>query len=134
MYLSIHDRVALEKAAIPLPFVDVFPWDKYKGNTMNKENIHFCEVRPRKDLSGKKFGMLTVLKPVGKTKHRQIVYECACDCGNHCFVSFEHLSFGDTKSCSLCKPPFGSLNQEKRPISALGRYDSTMQQSKSHEL
>ena len=33
------------------------------------------------DLSNKRFGDLTAIKPIGK-KHTQIVWQCQCDCGN----------------------------------------------------
>lgn len=35
-----------------------------------------------KDLSGLRFEHLTVIKPIGYTKHRNVIFECLCDCGN----------------------------------------------------
>ena len=33
-----------------------------------------------KDLTGQKFGHLTVIKDTGERKNRQVVWECECDC------------------------------------------------------
>lgn len=39
----------------------------------------------KNDLSGKKFGHLTVIEDSGKrTKNREILWKCKCDCGNFC--------------------------------------------------
>jgi len=57
------------------------------------------------NLSGKKFGMLTVLKYFDKTK-----WECVCDCGNVVAVGRYDLINGKTKSCGCYKArrkPFG---------------------------
>lgn len=35
-----------------------------------------------KDITGKRFGKLIAIKIVGKTKHRNTIWECRCDCGN----------------------------------------------------
>lgn len=56
-----------------------------------------------KNLSGQKFGKLTVLdkyerrtKPSGQT---YIVWHCKCDCGNKCVVSASNLNRGHSTSC-----------------------------------
>ncbi len=41
-----------------------------------------CKTWMKRDLSGKRFGKLSVIKRVGKHKDRSILYECQCDCGN----------------------------------------------------
>lgn len=60
----------------------------------------------KKDLTGKRFGRLTVLKEAGRSKDRQIIWECICDCGNTTLVKAGNLTSGDTKSC-------GCLHKEK---------------------
>ena len=59
------------------------------------------------DLTGKKFGKLTVVKrqpnhitPSGQTK---AMWLCLCDCGNETIVSSQDLKSGHTKSCG-CLP------------------------------
>lgn len=63
------------------------------------------------DLTGKRFGRLTVIErahdyiyPNGKTK---VQWLCECDCGNHCVVIGDNLRKGNSKSC-------GCLNDELR--------------------
>lgn len=51
------------------------------------------------DLTGKKFGKLTVLKRVENNKHRQPQWLCKCDCGNEAVVAGQKLRTGHTKSC-----------------------------------
>ena len=53
------------------------------------------------DLSGNRFGKLTVTKRVG-TMWGSPYYECMCDCGNTTFVSASNLRSGGTKSCGEC--------------------------------
>lgn len=54
--------------------------------------------KPR-DLIGKKFGRLTVIKLTDKRFHSYAIWECLCDCGNLRSVSSQGLISGHTKSC-----------------------------------
>ena len=59
-----------------------------------------------KDLSGKTFGKLKVLKRIEDKiyKDRSFVqYECECQCGRHIKVISDNLKSGNTQSCGLCK-------------------------------
>jgi|APSaa5957512622_1039677.scaffolds.fasta_scaffold03105_7 hypothetical protein len=51
------------------------------------------------DLTGQKFGRLTVIKIAGKNKHRKILWACKCDCGNEKVIVGSKLLSGHTKSC-----------------------------------
>ena len=53
------------------------------------------------DLTGKKFGRLTVLKEVGHPKPGQYLWECECSCSNHTHIIVDghKLKNGNTKSC-----------------------------------
>lgn len=55
----------------------------------------------RKDLSGKKFGHLTVIAQHGK-KDNRIIWKCLCECGKTAYVDTHSLTTGNTKSCG-CK-------------------------------
>ena len=50
------------------------------------------------DLTGQKFGRLTVLREDGHIGNR-IAWECKCDCGNITRVAGGHLKSGSTQSC-----------------------------------
>ena len=52
-----------------------------------------------KDLTGQKFGRLTVIERVGISKNRSTMWRCKCDCGSFCVVSIRDLKSGNTRSC-----------------------------------
>lgn len=54
---------------------------------------------PMKDLTGQRFGRLTVIKPQGKNKFNNYLWLCRCDCGNEITVLSGNLLKGNTKSC-----------------------------------
>lgn len=57
----------------------------------------------RKDLTGQRFGRLTVLEFV-PTEGRISYWKCKCDCGNETVVQAMSLKSGNTRSCGcLCK-------------------------------
>lgn len=51
------------------------------------------------DLTGMRFGNLTALKAVGRSKDRHILWECICDCGTTVIVQSNRLTGSHTKSC-----------------------------------
>ncbi|MCI8378602.1 MAG: hypothetical protein HFH72_08810 [Lachnospiraceae bacterium] len=69
----------------------------------SKRNIH---SRNFKDLTGMKFGRLTVLRE-DKARRKKIYWECVCECGNKKVISGDCLKTGRTKSC-------GCLDKENR--------------------
>ena len=52
----------------------------------------------KKNLLGKKFGRLTVVKEDGRFR-QMVCWDCICDCGNHINVPSYYLTSGQTKSC-----------------------------------
>lgn len=52
----------------------------------------------RIDLTGKKFGRLTVIKENGR-RHGEVCWECKCECGNVVTVPSYTLRIGETQSC-----------------------------------
>lgn len=58
---------------------------------MGKETI--------KDLTGQRFGRLTVVSKTDERKDRCVVWKCICDCGNEHFVISRSLLGGKTRSC-----------------------------------
>lgn len=53
----------------------------------------------RNDLTGKKFGKLTVNNVVGFTKARNSIWSCSCECGGCVDVVSTDLTRGRVKSC-----------------------------------
>lgn len=68
-----------------------------------KENREIGQI---KDLTGKKFGRLTVLeRDIEGSKHGRVKWFCRCDCGNIVSVIGNNLGRNNTMSC-------GCLNRE----------------------
>lgn len=59
----------------------------------------------RKDLTGQRFGRLTVLERAPNIK-RYTAWLCVCDCGTRTVVRTDHLSVGHSQSC-------GCFNRER---------------------
>ena len=60
------------------------------------------------DLTGNKYGRLTVLGDNGKrTKNGKVLWHCLCECGDTTYVRADHLKNGSVVSC-------GCLNNEKK--------------------
>jgi len=56
-----------------------------------------------------RYGRLITIKVVGKTKQRQNIWECKCECGNPINVSSASLTTNNTKSC-------GCLHQDSMKL------------------
>lgn len=54
------------------------------------------------DLTGKRFGNLTVIEKSYKDKHRKIHWKCQCDCGNIIYPATDNLKSGNTWRCKSC--------------------------------
>lgn len=65
----------------------------------------------KNDISGNKYGLLTVIKYTGKNdSRRHSIWLCQCDCGNQINVSRNNLVSGNTSSCgcmNMCKKTHG---------------------------
>lgn len=58
----------------------------------------------RADLTGQKFGKLTVIKRSNKRRSSGLpLWECLCDCGNVTYVTSSDLKSGNTSSCGCTK-------------------------------
>lgn len=51
------------------------------------------------DLTGKRYGRLTVLEKCENAKSKRLSWKCVCDCGNITIVQGNNLRSGNTKSC-----------------------------------
>jgi len=51
------------------------------------------------DLSGKKFGRLTALRPTNERRQGHLIWLCECDCGNTVKKNSKYLKNANTKSC-----------------------------------
>jgi len=58
------------------------------------------------DLTGQKFGRLTVIQESGKTRSNRTAWLCQCDCGNIVSVDVSSLRNGSTKGCGCLNSRF----------------------------
>lgn len=58
------------------------------------------------DLTGMKFGRLTVIERAGKTKQGNALWKCKCDCGNETIVRSTTLRNGESKSCGCLRAEY----------------------------
>jgi len=54
---------------------------------------------PRKRLTGKTFGLLTVIAPAKPDRSGNTQWLCRCACGKETIVRYQHLSTGKTRTC-----------------------------------
>lgn len=55
------------------------------------------------DLTGQRFGRLTVIKEAGRTKQNRIKWLCQCDCGRQITVARDNLVNEHQKSCGCLR-------------------------------
>ncbi len=68
------------------------------------------------DLSGQRFGRLTVLRRTDRHMGNSVIWECRCDCGNTAYVASTNLRKGYTKSCGCLS---SEIHRESfRPVRA----------------
>lgn len=74
------------------------------GNIKKRNGITCtCNKKPRKDLTGLKFGRLTAIKPIKQDKNYNWIWLCECDCGNIKEVSSKQLLQHLTTSCGCAR-------------------------------
>lgn len=74
-----------------------FKIERFWGDFMRKIN----------DLTGQRFGHLTVLKRSERRLSGNIQWLCHCDCGNNLIVRGDNLTTGHSTQCVDCKPKGG---------------------------
>lgn len=68
-------------------------------------------AHPLIDMTGQRFGRLTVVKISDKKQGTHRYWECKCDCGNTTYVMRMRLIDGSTKSCGCYRVDKGKLRQ-----------------------
>lgn len=75
------------------------------------------------DLTGKRFGKLTVVSVFGRRKNGEVKWLCSCDCGNQTVVLTTNLNRGNTSSCGCIRSskakPLCEYENDKRNELAL---------------
>jgi len=69
--------------------------------TINRNKLNSYKLD---DLTGKKFGKLTVIKREGTNKSNHVTWLCSCDCGNTKITTSLSLKRGEGLHCGCSKP------------------------------
>ena len=97
----------------------VYYWNLMSGHTRS------CGCLRSPDLTGKRFGLLTVLRRSDKTaprgKRRVPLWECLCDCGAITYKATDVLTNDSRNSCARC----ASLHAAKAARESAGYVDGT---------
>lgn len=93
------------------------------ANKLHTGHVKSCGCRRFlwRDLTGQRFGRLTVVR-LAYTKNHRHYWECRCDCGRTCYVFTAWLTNGTTVSCG-CK---NDENRASLPALDRGLVDGTM--------
>lgn len=79
-----------------------------------------------RDISGQRFGMLTVLEPTHKrTKQRRVIWECRCDCGSIYYANSNDLMHGRVLSCGCSR--LASISKHAKDVWELSKKDIGVQ-------
>lgn len=112
-----------------IDFIKFYKWSIENGYSDDKtlilidKNKDYCPENckwinyNKEDLTGKRFGKLTVIEYIGIVKdknnvNRQI-WRCKCDCGNEKIVKSNYLKNGNVKSCGCLKSKCGRKKNDK---------------------
>lgn len=75
--------------------------------------------RKMKDLTGKRFNLLTAIKPLYVNKNRSLVWLWKCDCGEEFEAPAESIKTGSTTRCHKC-----SIEKKRKQLTKHGMWDS----------
>jgi hypothetical protein len=77
--------------------------------------------KPRVDLTGQKFGRLSVMEKIVPPKGRTM-FVCACDCGNQVTLNGNDLQSGNTVSCGCNRIEKAKLSNLKHGATINGKH------------
>ena len=84
-------------------------WDAERAINQQPSGFQFL------DLTGQRFGRLTVQARLRNNRHSQVRWECLCDCGNVAQVGSNSLRKGSTRSCGCLRKSRERTPVEKSP-------------------
>jgi len=76
----------------------------------------------KKNITNKRFGILTAIKDSGEKQGRTSKWICICDCGNETTVAINHLNSGHTTSCGCLGIKQKMINGKKTGVSFSKKY------------
>ena len=92
-------------------------------STVGEKCCSNCKTPKVEDISGKRFGRLTAIKYIGKSKGKQTLWECKCDCGNIAIVHQQNLKSEHTSSCGCYNSEVASEREKEHGQSGTRLYN-----------
>ena len=100
-----------------------------RGRSLKNGDTKSCGCLRLINLTGKKFGRLTVIKRVyPNTKDRNVMWLCKCSCGKEKIINGNSLRRGDTKSCGCLQKEI--IGDSRRLSFGLASMHATIEQYK----
>ena len=75
-----------------------------------------------KDITGRQYGLLTVIKYLKPSRNGHAIYNCLCKCGNKCDVFATALKTGNTLSCGCIQKQMVSESNKTHGCSKTALY------------
>lgn len=69
------------------------------------------------DLTGQKFGRLTIIEFVGRNRHYTPLWRCACECGSESIATTSNLRKGTSQSCGCLQKELASARTKTHGMS-----------------
>lgn len=110
--IKIVGQLSKGKVICKCPYCGKAFESRYSLLTSGRVKSCGCISKQYKDLTGMKFGKLTVLQDTGRTYRGNHIWHCKCDCGNEKNVRSENLIDGNTTSCGCLTVNFSGSNCE----------------------
>ena len=77
--------------------------DSYSLKSGKRVSCGCLKAERKKDLTGKRFGKLVVVKISERRSNGYLLWECQCDCGNIKYTTTDRLLNGTVKSCGCAR-------------------------------
>lgn len=93
-----------------------------RGSSLKSGHTKGCGQKHRviKDMTGQKFGKLTVIERaedyINKDGTKHIRWLCHCDCGREAVVRGTALRYGSTTSCGVCTRSASNMGKGQRDL------------------
>lgn len=102
---SGNKQTMVEVECLVCSKVKVVRWSKVKSG--HTKSCGCVSIGRRKDITGERFGKLTVVSSLGEKSRGSFLWNCLCDCGNTKQVTVSVLNQGKVSSCG-CEPRKGT--------------------------
>ena len=129
---DVTEREALDKEIEEIAYYGRF--DKGLGPLTNMTDGGDGGSKEFEDLSGRKFGGLTVLKFANTDIHSKTNWLCKCDCGNESIIGRGGLIGGKTKSCGCLRRQTTKDNMSKHNMTDTSTHKAWLAMIRQYEV